>query len=386
VTFFVWSARSPRALQAVVSTVHGEAYTTGNRPSVLVPKARVPEGQRLRTSASGSLETRVGKHLVAVGPNSDLGLDSLRPSDLRFRLERGSVTMTVSPLGPDGHLRVFAGELSVEVVGTVFRVERDGNCSSVSVRSGRVAVSYQGRPGTLGAGESRQFCPAMNPVSASPAVGNERAEDAPRPNPSAQTAQGREERPSGPGRKLAALETTPSLRSSRTPRPSGPSDEERLFVEASRPDGDAWSRARRLQDYLVHFPEGTFAEDALFRLVRLSYADGNSAQVVRFSDQFLRRHQGGRRATEVRLLYVQSAVELGLPASQSLGALESLLEHLDSLPRSQHEQATYLAVLTYCGQHRSSLCTQWIERYLAAFPRGTYAADVRRNRNAWASP
>jgi hypothetical protein len=159
--------------------------------------------------------------------------------------------------------------------------------------------------------------------------------------------------------------------------PEAWSEEERLFRDASRPGDNAWERARRLHVYLARFPEGTFAEDALFQLIRLSYADGKAAQVLRLSDQFLRRYHHGRRTKAVQLLHVQSSVELGLPPSRSLSVLESLLPHLASLPRSEREQAAYLAILAYCGSPRTPMCTRWRERYLGEFPHGRYAPEVR---------
>jgi hypothetical protein len=163
------------------------------------------------------------------------------------------------------------------------------------------------------------------------------------------------------------------------PRTEALSDEERLFRDASRTEGDTSSRALRLQEYLARFPNGMFAEDALFQLIRDSYAAANSAQVLHFSEQFLHRFHRGRRTSEVQLLYVQSSIEMGRPPGQSLDVVESLLSHLDSLPRNQREQATYLAILVYCGSPRPQSCRQWIDRYLERFPHGLYAAEVRRS-------
>lgn len=371
--FLVWGAHTPVVLDGVVATVAGESFTGDSESIRLTPKAHVPEGQRVRTSPSGSVETRIGKHLVVVEPDSDLQLERLRAKDLRFRLERGAVTMTVSPLGRGGQLTVVAGELSVQVVGTVFTVERRSECSRVAVRSGRVSIAYKEIVGAVSAGESREFCPAKK------------------------TSASLTEQPVATGTSVPAAATrtspTSAARSAQTPRklayaePTWPvspdmSDEERLFRDASRPQGAPWVRARKLQDYLVRFPDGLFAEDALFHLVRLSYADGNSAEVVRLSEQFLRRRRHGRRAVEVQLLYAQSAVELGLPPDRSRGPLESTLAHLDLLPRSQREQATYLAIVAYCGAQRTEACSLWVRRYLAEFPAGTYTNQVRRHRLA----
>ena len=387
----VWGVRRPQKLEAVVSAVSGQALSDGEKTRVLGPDVRVSEGQRLRTFAASALETRVGKHLMAVSSDSSLWLDSLRPQDLRFRLERGQATWTVSPLGPGGRLRVLAGDLSVEVVGTVFSVERNSECSSVSVRSGRVAISYKGTIGEVRAGESRRFCPALATVTAplpaereSAGASTNAVRDTERrvaseaPTTHASSVRKGDEQPPAASRRLASVVATSPAGHSPM-RAESLSEEERLFRDASRAEGDAWWRGRRLQDYLARFPDGTFAEDALFQLIRLSYTDGNAAEVVRLSDQFLRRYHRGRRAIEVRLLYVQSSIELGLPPSRSLVVLESLLPHLGSLPRSQREQATYLAILAYCGSPETQSCGPWIDRYLGEFPQGIYAPRVRRS-------
>ena len=386
---FAWGLNRQAKLDVVVSAVRGQVFSDGAKTRLLGPHVHLAEGQRLRTSAASTVETKVGAHIVAVSADSSLMFESLKSQDLIFRLERGWVNMTVAPLGTGKRLRVVAGELSVEVVGTVFSVAREGDCSSVSVRSGRVATSHQGIAGEVRAGEERRFCPAAalatrsmpSPGEVPAARGLRDAEkkiaveatgQAP---PSAQT---HEERPSLPKGRLEAAQAVPPAEAP-LPRTEALSDEERLFRDASRTEGDASSRSLRLQDYLARFPNGMFAEDALFQLIRDSYAAENSAQVLQFSEQFLHRFHRGRRTSEVQLLYVQSLIEMGRPVGQSLGIVESLLSHLDSLPRSQREQATYLAILAYCGSPRPQSCRQWIDRYLERYPYGLYADQVRRS-------
>jgi hypothetical protein len=190
------------------------------------------------------------------------------------------------------------------------------------------------------------------------------------------TAQDRDEQ-SHPSK--AGLAPPPTMPPAEPARSQPLSDEERMFRDASHGSGEASSRALRLQEYLARYPNGIFAEDALFQLIRDSYAAADAARVLDYSRQFLRRFRRGSRASEVRLLYVHSLIEMGLPPGQSLDILESLLSRLDSLPRSQQEEATYLAVLAYCGAPRPPLCRSWAERYLERYPRGLYAGEVRKS-------
>lgn len=386
-SLLVWGLRRPEKLDLVVSTVYGQAFSEGAGTRMLSPNTHVSEGQWLRTSAASAMETKVGGHTVAVSADSNLLLESLKAKELKFRLERGGVTLTVSPLSPGKRLRVFAGDLSVEVVGTVFTVKRDGGCSSVSVRSGRVATGYKGMAGVVSAGEERRFCPPSDEKVAMTSLPSQSKAEVQVPEAAEETVMAETLERSAPQRSIPDLPLPSRRGRSRTMPPAGTpvpqaevlSDEERLFRAASRSEGDASARIVRLQEYLARFPNGMFTEEALFQLIRNNYAAAAPAQVIHFADQFLQQFHGGRRTSEVQLLYLQSRIEMGQPPSQSLGVLESLLSHLDSLPRNQREQATYLAILTYCGSSNSQACRPWIHRYLEQYPNGFYADRIRRS-------
>jgi ferric-dicitrate binding protein FerR (iron transport regulator) len=383
---FVWGLGRTEKLDVVVSAVHGQAFSEGTGTRLLGPDSHVVEGRRLRTSASSTLETKVGANTVAVGADSSLLLESLNTKELKFRLEHGWVTLSVAPLSAGKRLWVYAGDLSVEVVGTKFTVKREGACSSVSVRSGRVATTYKGIAVLVGAGEERQFCPSPVETMASASIPALEKKLAQVPDAEGKVVRETMGKPA-PRPSVHEVPLPAKQGGARTLPPAEMpvartevlSDEERLFRAASRTEGDAGARADRLQEYLARFPNGMFTEEALFQLVRGSYAGANPSQVVRFSEQFLRRFHRGRRVSEVQLLYVQSRIEMGQPPGQSLPVLESLLSHLGSLPRNQREQATYLAILAYCGSTRPQLCRQWTDRYLQQYPHGLYADQVRRS-------
>ncbi len=68
-------------------------------------------------------------------------------------LDRGRIQLEVDPLGAERHLTVIAGDVTVEVMGTIFAVEREGERVSVDVTRGRVRVRDGSGARELGAGE-----------------------------------------------------------------------------------------------------------------------------------------------------------------------------------------------------------------------------------------
>jgi ferric-dicitrate binding protein FerR (iron transport regulator) len=73
-------------------------------------------------------------------------------------LERGGARFEVVR-DPQRQFRVEAGPVAVEVLGTVFTVERNGDRSRVQVERGRVRVRYQGGERFLEAGQGGLFPP-----------------------------------------------------------------------------------------------------------------------------------------------------------------------------------------------------------------------------------
>ena len=71
-------------------------------------------------------------------------------------LTRGRARFVITPK-VDRRFRVVAGEVAVEVLGTIFDVERATEGVRVEVERGRVAVNWSGGRTELGAGEARLF-------------------------------------------------------------------------------------------------------------------------------------------------------------------------------------------------------------------------------------
>jgi transmembrane sensor len=95
------------------------------------------------------------------------------PDDVLFELQSGGASFEVARR-PSRVFRVHAGEVTVQVIGTGFRVRRTGARCQVAVEHGRVLVSWWGGSRELGVGEQGTFPPetpaGAPPVAAEPAA------------------------------------------------------------------------------------------------------------------------------------------------------------------------------------------------------------------------
>ena len=240
-------------------------------------------------------------------------------------LRRGGATFDVKPGGPR-HWIVEAGELSVEVVGTRFRVERQGEVTRVSVEHGIVLVRGERVPGgsvRLLAGTSFEL-----PVAATVAVDeNGRAPGAavssPEPrlvpsvaqptvaSPSSSSAGVEREPRDDVDRALFAADT--ARRQGDNARALGhfdaawrhaaPGDARRGLAALSLArlliGGQPAKAAQILRDSLSDMPQALL-EDASVRLVEAESRSGNYEAAARAADEYSRRFPAGRRAEEVR--------------------------------------------------------------------------------------
>jgi transmembrane sensor len=238
-------------------------------------------------------------------------------------LRRGGATFDVKPGGPR-HWIVEAGELSVEVVGTRFRVERQGEVTRVSVEHGIVLVRGERVPGgsvRLLAGTSFELPAAVAVDGIDEAPGAAASSPEPRLVPSV----------------VQPTAASPSSSSAGVEREARDDVDRALFAaDAARRQGDnaralthfdaAWRHAapgdaRRglaalslarlliggqpakaaqiLRDSLTDMPQALL-EDASVRLVEAESRSGNYDAAARAADEYSRRFPAGRRAEEVR--------------------------------------------------------------------------------------
>jgi hypothetical protein len=151
----------PAVYRAKVAQLNGrvnvDSLRGGSAPAGL--EMPLPGLSTVHTSSASSAGLEIGPHRAVLSADTVFELDNLKIGHLRFLLERGKVEMTVAPLGKDESLVIVSDDLRVEVVGTIFSVERRGVCHSVAVTKGRVKATFRNRVHFLGAFESREFCP-----------------------------------------------------------------------------------------------------------------------------------------------------------------------------------------------------------------------------------
>jgi transmembrane sensor len=243
-------------------------------------------------------------------------------------LRRGSATFDVKPGGPR-HWIVEAGELSVEVVGTRFHVERQHEVTRVSVEHGIVLVRGERVPGgsaRLTAGTSFELpAAALAPVAErSASHGKAVPSSAPLLTPSASGVAPAPAAASSDSSSNAELELLDgverALRAADTARRQGdhagaigyfdaawrqaaPGDARRGLAALSLARlliaGQPAQAARILRSSLSDMPQALL-EDASVRLVEAESRSGNHDAALRAADDYSRRFPTGRRAEEVR--------------------------------------------------------------------------------------
>jgi transmembrane sensor len=251
-------------------------------------------------------------------------------------LRRGTVTFDVKP-GGQRHWVIEAGQLSVEVVGTRFRVQRGGGATRVSVERGTVVVRGERVPGgsvRLTAGKSFELPlttePGPEPRFGAPQPPATSLEPAPTtvspgvvPSPSLASSSARAP---GSAEPVAEPELEPtdevarSLRAADAARHRSDSAAaiqhfEAAFRQAAPGDvrrglaGLSLARlllvaeparaATILRSSLTDMPQALL-EDASVRLVEAEGRAGHRDAAARAAADYLRRFPAGRRGDEVR--------------------------------------------------------------------------------------
>ena len=142
---------------AAVMACAGLAWgTIGHRAGP--PMASVVELAPSPGATSAAIRFSDGSTVTRLEPEAQVSVIEAGPERIITSVDRGQIHAEVAPR-PSRVFRVVAGQVVVEALGTAFTVERLDERVGVSVRHGRVRVTWLTGSGELGAGESNWFPP-----------------------------------------------------------------------------------------------------------------------------------------------------------------------------------------------------------------------------------
>jgi hypothetical protein len=129
----------PAELVGLVNRASGEVMVNGVRPPDLFAR-NLTRGSRIAT-ADGRVDIQFGDNSAfSLGPRSRIELRRFDAQVIELAVE-GTVDISVAPRENGQRFVVDAGDHTVEVRGTQFRVTHDAGATSVACRHGLVAVS-----------------------------------------------------------------------------------------------------------------------------------------------------------------------------------------------------------------------------------------------------
>lgn len=249
---------------------------------------------------------------ITVTGLGDLQIDQIHEEGADLSLLDGEARFEVDPEGASRILNVTAGNVAIEVVGTVFRVDRDGNEVEVFVERGKVKVVSQDQTSLIATGEQWTStrvppAPAAEPtpqmvVSKPPA--EESAVTQPAPKRTAQVEI--EDAPAlqtAPG--AAAVDEEAVVDCNLTPWIAGckPTIEvpnqllqspearyEAMRAARSRMGSDATTARQLVQDanlFLDQFASSPLAIEVLAMRVEAAYFGSRASTTISFADAYL---------------------------------------------------------------------------------------------------
>ncbi len=233
-------------------------------PSALVDETAVHDGDTIETGPEAHAQLRTSSGVdVDVQVASRVRIESAGPGagahHQRFRLDRGSVALTVPKLAEGATLSVVTPHLTVVVHGTKFSVSVTAEATEVAVTEGRVGIVRPEARGSqvvsLGAGGRWRS-------DQSPRIGTAPSGSVGSPAPSARSIPSASPSHSGVAASPPAVATPPT---------STLAAENRLFAAAMRSKraGDAAGAIRQLDELLRRYPGSPLAVAARSERARL---------------------------------------------------------------------------------------------------------------------
>jgi ferric-dicitrate binding protein FerR (iron transport regulator) len=370
----------------VVLEITGSAAVTSPNSAASLPataRMRLDGESTITTSPLSAVVLRVGPHEITVTGDTRFDLASLDRAALRFGIDRGRARFDVARLAPGERFTVTAGGLTAEVVGTRFDVFFENGCPAVSVDEGELRTAFREEIFSVAAGASRRFCEPTGAEGEPLAAGaSERPPAGAEPfGPIALAPRGDTDGDPPEARALARAASPDTGAAAAPPPAEAPvSEEERLYLEAleSRVRGDLPLAAKQMAEYLEKHPDGEFAEEALFSLVRLEYRQRDFGEVRTRGDEYLERNPvRGAKSDEVRILYAESVHRFGADPKVAVETLAPLVSDIDSVAVPYREQALYLYFTSAAEAGRAAEAKRAASAYLGRYPGGQYAAAAK---------
>ncbi|MCP4678479.1 MAG: FecR domain-containing protein [Deltaproteobacteria bacterium] len=381
---------TPNQLVARVVEMSDGAQIVKDRKHQPAEEGMYLEGEsKIRTTTSNAV-VEIGQHRVNVKKHSVFNIVDVSKKKMKFSLVSGTVEFRVAKLPKGSGFTVQSGNLTVSVVGTAFSVSRNNRCGTVDVQEGRVKVEFEEQTVFVSAGEKGEFCDKASPDKTQPAAQSQpprNVEDNTEPSVAPRPTRNRAIESAPKSRKAKRPVTVDKAVDTKVEEPEAKdtdtllTEEEQLIKSAQEliAKNDRRKSLEVFKEYIVKYPGGLFAEEALFNIVRQSYWLKRMKDVVKYSEIFLSTHsRPGYRSTEIRIIRAQGLLELKEPPRDALNALEPAMNRPGSLPKSYRGQAMYLYALAAHRAGQKEKCTVWARKYLASFPNGRYANEVKK--------
>jgi transmembrane sensor len=286
-----WMYVAAAAAVAAVTLV----IAIGREPPPQSGAARAPS--LVVTPVGGSSRFTVDDAVIDAGSDTEVEVRAADPGEVSFVLARGTIDCDVAPR-KGRPLRVRAGDVVVEVVGTRFSVSRTPGVR-VDVTHGQVRVRTPGGEFLVGPGERWSEGAAPPIAGATGSVARDPAETA---APGA----------SGPGRAALAAPGASgpdaiAVQPGKSPRVQSSRDAFQAAQRLESHDGRAAARAYRA----VADGEGAWAALALYSLAELDASSGLGQAALAAVDEYLRRFPRGAGIEDVMWVRVETLRMLG---------------------------------------------------------------------------
>lgn len=311
------------------------------------PRSSTMEGAELESGAAESAVALSDGSHIDLAPQTRLSVETSRGPEVRLELRRGRARFEVAPR-KRGRFVVAVGDVEVKVVGTRFRVSKQGTEVEVEVEHGVVEVSQKGRLlERLGAGEHLSAAIEPGP-ELSPLLAPVPAEQAP-----------------DPAEEALDPSQADLIEPEETQAEEPPPDEAPPADRAQRP-GRPTPKTPRVE----HHPEAK----ALFEQANVSRRSGEvraaAASYAALVSRFPRDARSGLAAFELGRLRMDSL-------NDAAGAVEALKAALARGPRASFaEDALARLATAYDSLGQKADCDRARQEYLRRYPDGVHKAAL----------